>query len=64
MAEDGPARRCRRLDRFDSLIRHAGLSLQPPIAALAMTVRLSAPFALLIPAVGFAPLLAPDLLPA
>ena len=65
-AESGDARACRRGDRSDTLIRHASasLSLALPIAALPMPMEVPALLALLVPAVGFAPLLTPYVLAA
>lgn len=57
---------CGRVDRSDTSIRHARpiLRLAPPIGSLAVAVKPSALVGLLVPAVGCAPLLAPDQFPA
>jgi hypothetical protein len=66
MGWGGPVQPCRRVDRSETLIRHASpnSSFSLPIAALAVAVRLSALVALLIPVVGSTQLLVPDVLPA
>ncbi len=65
-ADTGDARAYRRGNRSETLIRHASasLSLALPIAALPMPMELPALLALLVAAVGYAPLLTPHVLAA
>ena len=60
MAEDRPAQSWRGVDLLASLISHGSRSLAFPITVLPVPMTLSSSFALLVSAVGCAPLPPPD----